>query len=127
MLALVYLSTIQEYLFILGVVNLERMFESPERIFVVMEKLRGDMLEMILSRERLTERIAKYLITQVGKVDYLQITLCKNPSNILLHIAFSCSRSSSPLNICTAKTLFIVVSPLKVLYKINHLIFFSVQ
>lgn len=42
------------------------MFESPERIFVVMEKLRGDMLEMILSRERLTERIAKYLITQVS-------------------------------------------------------------
>ena len=24
-----------------GVVNLERMFETPERIFVVMEKLRG--------------------------------------------------------------------------------------
>lgn len=25
-----------------GVVNLERMFETPERIFVVMEKLRGE-------------------------------------------------------------------------------------
>ncbi|XP_021946314.1 serine/threonine-protein kinase D3 isoform X1 [Folsomia candida] len=48
-----------------GVVNLERMFESPERIFVVMEKLRGDMLEMILSRERLTERISKYLSYQI--------------------------------------------------------------
>lgn len=50
-----------------GVVNLERMFESPERIFVVMEKLRGDMLEMILSSEkgRLSERTTKFLITQV--------------------------------------------------------------
>ncbi|KAF4529537.1 hypothetical protein B566_EDAN014383 [Ephemera danica] len=50
-----------------GVVNLERMFESPERIFVVMEKLRGDMLEMILSSEkgRLSERITKFLITQI--------------------------------------------------------------
>ena len=27
-----------------GVVNLERMFETPERIFVVMEKLRGNLL-----------------------------------------------------------------------------------
>jgi protein kinase D len=50
-----------------GVVNLERMFESPERIFVVMEKLRGDMLEMILSSEqaRLSERITKFLVTQI--------------------------------------------------------------
>ncbi|XP_047994235.1 serine/threonine-protein kinase D1 isoform X2 [Leguminivora glycinivorella] len=50
-----------------GVVNLERMFETPERIFVVMEKLRGDMLEMILSHEkgRLTERITKYLVAQI--------------------------------------------------------------
>ncbi|XP_026479287.1 serine/threonine-protein kinase D1-like [Ctenocephalides felis] len=50
-----------------GVVNLERMFETPERIFVVMEKLKGDMLEMILSHEkgRLSERITKFLITQI--------------------------------------------------------------
>ena len=26
-----------------GVVNLERMFETPERIFVVMEKLKGNL------------------------------------------------------------------------------------
>lgn len=52
-----------------GVVNLERMFETPERIFVVMEKLKGDMLEMILSSEkgRLSERITKFLVTQVRK------------------------------------------------------------
>ena len=51
-----------------GVVNLERMFETSERIFVVMEKLKGDMLEMILSSEkgRLSERITKFLVTQVS-------------------------------------------------------------
>ncbi|KAL4134739.1 hypothetical protein QTP88_006459 [Uroleucon formosanum] len=50
-----------------GVVNLDCMFETTERIFVVMEKLRGDMLEMILSseRRRLSERITKFLITQI--------------------------------------------------------------
>ncbi|XP_054290334.1 serine/threonine-protein kinase D1-like [Macrosteles quadrilineatus] len=50
-----------------AVVNLERMFETSERIFVVMEKLKGDMLEMILSSEkgRLSERITKFLITQI--------------------------------------------------------------
>ena len=43
------------------------MFETPEQIFVVMEKLRGDMLEMILSSEkgRLPERITKFMVTQV--------------------------------------------------------------
>ncbi|CAD5121901.1 DgyrCDS10361 [Dimorphilus gyrociliatus] len=50
-----------------GVVNLEHTFETPERIFVVMEKLKGDMLEMILSspKGRLTERITKFLISQI--------------------------------------------------------------
>ena len=50
-----------------GVVNLERMFETSERIFVVMEKLKGDMLEMILSSEkgRLSECITKFLVTQI--------------------------------------------------------------
>ncbi|XP_031344042.1 serine/threonine-protein kinase D3 isoform X2 [Photinus pyralis] len=50
-----------------GVVNLERMFETPERIFVVMEKLKGDMLEMILSHDkgRLDERVTKFLISQI--------------------------------------------------------------
>lgn len=43
------------------------MFETPDRVFVVMEKLHGDMLEMILSSEkgRLPERITKFLVTQV--------------------------------------------------------------
>lgn len=43
------------------------MFETPERVFVVMEKLHGDMLEMILSSEKskLPERITKFLVTQV--------------------------------------------------------------
>lgn len=51
-----------------GIVNLECMFETPEQVFVVMEKLHGDMLEMILSSEksRLPERLTKFLVTQVG-------------------------------------------------------------
>ncbi|MXQ86521.1 hypothetical protein E5288_WYG009353 [Bos mutus] len=55
-----------------GVVNLECMFETPERVFVVMEKLHGDMLEMILSSEkgRLPEHITKFLITQVKLCDF---------------------------------------------------------
>uniref|UniRef100_A0A8C5N2Z3 protein kinase C n=1 Tax=Leptobrachium leishanense TaxID=445787 RepID=A0A8C5N2Z3_9ANUR len=50
-----------------GVVDLDAMCETPERIFVVMEKLHGDMLEMILSSDkgRLPERITRFLITQI--------------------------------------------------------------
>lgn len=51
----------------LGVVLLEGMFETVEHVFVVMEKLHGDMLEMILSSEkgRLPERNTRFLVTQV--------------------------------------------------------------
>lgn len=51
-----------------GVVHLEKMFENNERIFVIMEKLSGDMLEMILGGEngRLNERVTKFLIYQVS-------------------------------------------------------------
>lgn len=54
-----------------GVVNLERMFENNEHIFVVMEKLCDDMLEMIISKpnSRLTERVTKFLIYQVSIAD----------------------------------------------------------
>ena len=46
------------------------MWKCSLQIYVVMEKLQGDMLEMILSspRGRLTERVTKFLISQV---DYL--------------------------------------------------------
>uniref|UniRef100_A0A8D8IJ44 Serine/threonine-protein kinase n=1 Tax=Culex pipiens TaxID=7175 RepID=A0A8D8IJ44_CULPI len=74
-----------------GVVNLERMFETPERIFVVMEKLKGDMLEMILSHQngRLNERVTKFLITQIlVALKYLHsrnIVHCDlKPENVLL-------------------------------------------
>ena len=52
-----------------GIVNLEQMFETPERIFVVMEKLKGDMLEMILNspKGRLSERVTKFLIKETFK------------------------------------------------------------
>uniref|UniRef100_A0A3B4AXN3 protein kinase C n=1 Tax=Periophthalmus magnuspinnatus TaxID=409849 RepID=A0A3B4AXN3_9GOBI len=50
-----------------GVVSLQAMFESPEKVFVVMEKLHGDMLEMILSSEkgRLPEHTTRFLLTQI--------------------------------------------------------------
>ncbi|XP_018409674.1 PREDICTED: serine/threonine-protein kinase D1 isoform X2 [Nanorana parkeri] len=74
-----------------GVVNLECMFETPERVFVVMEKLHGDMLEMILSSEkgRLPERITKYLVTQIlvalRHLHFKNIVHCDlKPENVLL-------------------------------------------
>lgn len=61
-----------------GIVNLECMFETPERVFVVMEKLHGDMLEMILSSEKskLPERITKFLVTQVCAAEMRFSFLC---------------------------------------------------
>uniref|UniRef100_A0A4X2JTS8 Serine/threonine-protein kinase n=1 Tax=Vombatus ursinus TaxID=29139 RepID=A0A4X2JTS8_VOMUR len=74
-----------------GVVNLECMFETPERVFVVMEKLHGDMLEMILSSEkgRLPEHITKFLITQIlvalRHLHFKNIVHCDlKPENVLL-------------------------------------------
>ncbi|CAL8097421.1 unnamed protein product [Calicophoron daubneyi] len=76
-----------------GVVNLERMFETPKRVFVVMEKMAGDMLEMILGAPegRLTERVTKYLITQIlNALRYLHlrsIVHCDlKPENVLLAV-----------------------------------------
>jgi len=73
-----------------GIVKLYNMFENPQKIFVVMEKLHGDMLEMILSsqRGRLDERITKFLITQIlGALRYLHmknIVHCDlKPENVL--------------------------------------------
>ncbi|KPM09694.1 serine/threonine-protein kinase D3-like protein [Sarcoptes scabiei] len=74
-----------------GVVHLEKMFENMERIFVVMEKLNGDMLEMILNGEngRLDERVTKFLIYQIlVALRYLHsqnICHCDlKPENVLL-------------------------------------------
>jgi len=75
-----------------SVVNLQGMFETSERIFVVMEKLKGDMLEMILSSEkgRLNERITKFLITQVSSVHFdfpvHQSSFLRDFSNLVLCI-----------------------------------------
>ncbi|KAF2360498.1 Protein kinase C-like phorbol ester/diacylglycerol-binding domain [Trinorchestia longiramus] len=73
------------------VVSVERMFETPDRVFVVMEKLQGDMLELILSSEkgRLSERVTKYLIFQIlAALRYLHsknIVHCDlKPENVLL-------------------------------------------
>lgn len=72
----IYITIVYYISLFQGVVNLERMFETKERIFVVMEKLKGDMLEMILSSERgkLSERITKFLIYQVNYVLLLELT-----------------------------------------------------
>uniref|UniRef100_A0A8C6CVG4 Serine/threonine-protein kinase n=1 Tax=Moschus moschiferus TaxID=68415 RepID=A0A8C6CVG4_MOSMO len=77
-----------------GIVNLECMFETPEKVFVVMEKLHGDMLEMILSSEkgRLPERLTKFLITQIlvalRHLHFKNIVHCDlKPENVLLSSA----------------------------------------
>ena len=74
-----------------AVVNLERMFETPDRIFVVMEKMRGDMLEMILNspKGRLSERQTKVMVYQIltalRSLHQLDIVHCDlKPENVLL-------------------------------------------
>ncbi|XP_035267465.1 protein kinase D4 [Anguilla anguilla] len=74
-----------------GVVLLEGMFETPGHVFVVMEKLHGDMLEMIMSNEngRLPERNTRFLVTQILEaLRYLHlkhIAHCDlKPENVLL-------------------------------------------
>ncbi|XP_036403552.1 serine/threonine-protein kinase D1-like [Megalops cyprinoides] len=74
-----------------GVVLLEGMFETLEHVFVVMEKLHGDMLEMIMSNEkgRLPERNTRFLVTQILEaLRYLHmkhIAHCDlKPENVLL-------------------------------------------
>ncbi|XP_045068626.1 serine/threonine-protein kinase D3-like isoform X1 [Coregonus clupeaformis] len=75
----------------LGVVLLEGMFETLEHVFVVMEKLHGDMLEMILSNEkgRLPERTTRFLVTQILEalryLHFKHIAHCDlKPENVLL-------------------------------------------
>uniref|UniRef100_A0AC35U500 Protein kinase C n=1 Tax=Rhabditophanes sp. KR3021 TaxID=114890 RepID=A0AC35U500_9BILA len=76
----------------LGIIRLESMFETKDKIFVVMEKMNGDMLEMILSQEngRLNERVTKFLFMQIlFGLKYLHSKDIAHrdlkPENILLH------------------------------------------
>ncbi|XP_024282076.1 serine/threonine-protein kinase D3 isoform X1 [Oncorhynchus tshawytscha] len=75
----------------LGIVLLEGMFETMEHVFIVMEKLHGDMLEMILSNEkgRLPERTTRFLVTQILEalryLHFKHIAHCDlKPENVLL-------------------------------------------
>ncbi|XP_044040941.1 protein kinase D4 isoform X1 [Siniperca chuatsi] len=83
--------TILQNLSHLGVVLVEGMFETMEYVFVVMEKLHGDMLEMILSSEkgRLPERNTRFLVTQILEalryLHFKHIAHCDlKPENVLL-------------------------------------------
>uniref|UniRef100_A0A3B3TJS5 Protein kinase D4 n=1 Tax=Poecilia latipinna TaxID=48699 RepID=A0A3B3TJS5_9TELE len=74
-----------------AVVVLEGMFETSRHVFVVMEKLHGDMLEMILSSEkgRLPERITRFLVIQILEaLRYLHLKHVAHcdlkPENVLL-------------------------------------------
>ncbi|CAI5439798.1 unnamed protein product [Caenorhabditis angaria] len=74
-----------------GIVRLEFMCETKDKIFVVMEKMNGDMLEMILSQElgRLNSRATKFLLVQIlCALKYLHdqgIAHCDlKPENVLL-------------------------------------------
>lgn len=84
-----------------GVVNLFHFFETTEKIFVVMEKLKGDMLELILSstKGRLTERCTKFLIFQIlialKHLHSKNIVHCDlKPENVLL--SSNCSDCGFP-------------------------------
>ncbi|KAK0425819.1 hypothetical protein QR680_009407 [Steinernema hermaphroditum] len=74
-----------------GIIRLEAMFETKDKIFVVMEKMNGDMLEMILSQAtgRLSERATRFLLVQIlSALRYLHshnVAHCDlKPENVLL-------------------------------------------
>ncbi|XP_064164150.1 serine/threonine-protein kinase D1 isoform X2 [Anguilla rostrata] len=101
-----------------GVVNLECMFETPERVFVVMEKLHGDMLEMILSSEkgRLPERITKFLVTQIlvalRHLHFKNIVHCDlKPENVLLASADPFPQGTSGPKPCQENTPHSITEP----------------
>lgn len=74
-----------------GIVTLEQMFETPEKIYVVMEKMHGDMLELILSspESKLSEQQTKFFVYQIlTALQYLHskdVVHCDlKPENVLL-------------------------------------------
>ena len=75
-----------------GIVQLEKTFQDPEKIYLVMEKLSGgDMLDLTLSQPegKLSERESKFYVSQIcNALDYLHrndVAHCDlKPENILI-------------------------------------------
>lgn len=74
-----------------GVIILERVHDLPDKIYIVMEQLEDDMLEMIVSspERKLSERVTKFLAYQILEaLKYLhgqRIAHCDlKPENVLL-------------------------------------------
>ncbi|KAK2115111.1 Serine/threonine-protein kinase D1 [Saguinus oedipus] len=81
------------------------MFKMPEKVFVVMEKLHWDMLEMILTSDkgRLPEHLTKFLITQIlvalRPLHFKNIVHCDlKPENVLLASADPFPQKYSDIN-----------------------------
>ncbi|OAF64230.1 hypothetical protein A3Q56_08068, partial [Intoshia linei] len=74
-----------------GVIRMEGFYETENKIFIMMEQLHGDMLDMILNHKkgRLNERITSYLTAQIllalRYLHSLSIVHCDlKPENVLL-------------------------------------------
>ncbi|TKR93004.1 hypothetical protein L596_007541 [Steinernema carpocapsae] len=74
-----------------GIIQLKDVFDTKDSLLIVMEKMRADMLEMILSQENgcLDERATRYLLVQIlTALKYLHsqgIAHCDlKPENVLL-------------------------------------------
>lgn len=86
-----------------GIVKLFALYDEPENLYIVTEKMATDMLEMIIKKEngRLSERIAKFCVYQIlNALQYLHkrnIAHCDlKPENVLL-----CENTEYPqLKIC---------------------------
>ena len=81
------------------------------KIFVVMQKMKGDMLEMILNspKGRLTERQTKFIVHQVKRISLMQLFMlssllcgyCSYNSRYFSQERYT-KTDLNPLSICTS-------------------------